>query len=133
MLNMGQLPIRPSPKATTLLLWYGFQTAAGIVSSISLEYLDGLALPGQCRRLSSLCLVARDSAAACVMPQKLNARFFIYSSTVLVVLAVATHALHTYQVRRTARTLLQIAIHAEQGGDLERSAFFLRHYLNYAG
>lgn len=77
-------------------------------------------------------LAAKDAAAPCVMRTKLNARFIVYASAILVVLAAAAHILHGYQVGRNAKTLLRVAIQAEEIGDLGRSVFYLRHYLSYA-
>src|SRR5262245_55944741 len=64
------------------------------------------------------------------MRKRFNVRFAFYLLVSLIVLAVGTHFLHAYQVRRNSGVFLARADRAEQDGQFNQVADYLSRYLN---
>src|SRR5262245_40485356 len=62
------------------------------------------------------------------MNEKLNVRFLIGSSAVVLLAAGVSFAIRTYQVQRTAGALLVQAARAEERGRPERAALLMGRY-----
>ena len=65
------------------------------------------------------------------MRKRFNVRFALYLLVTLIVVAVGTHFLHAYQVRRNAGGFLARADQAEQDGQLSQAADYLGRYLSF--
>src|SRR5262245_51723500 len=65
------------------------------------------------------------------MRRTLNVRLFACLLVAVLVLGIGVHFLHAFQMRRSARGLLDQAIEAENEGKYDRAADLLENYLGF--